>query len=339
MSTITKIVLKNGKARYKAEVSVNKVRDSARFDTRLEAKRWANEREIELSDSPNKIVKGKTTTDVFERYAREITPTKRGAKWEQIRLRNLTESVLADIPLERLGSHHLEAYRAELEARGLAPNSVIRELAIAKTAIRQATHKSWSWLKRYPWHGVEMPEPGDARDVLITPFEVQRIVVFGKIDEEGVVTTYTQQVAIAFLLAIETAMRLGELTKADRADIDLDSKVWYIPKENAKTSKSRSVPLSPKAIELIKRLPERLDGKLFGVSSSTASVLFRRIKENARIKRNITFHDTRHLALTRMSEIFDLMELCRISGHANPKQLMTYYNKSVSDMAEKFEPA
>ena len=335
MGTITNHKLADGTTRYKAAVSVHRIRDSKRFDTKLEAKRWILERESELSKNPNRIVKGKTTTDAFRRYAKEISPNKKGARWEKIRLKKLENSSLGDIPLEKLRITHAEDYITTLEESGLAPNSIIRELTVAKTVIRKAASHDWSWLADYPWKGLKMPKAGKSRNILITPMEVQQIVVFSGMEDEGIVTTHTQQVALAFLIAIETAMRLGEITQILRKDINFDKRTVYLPETITKTEEERTVPLSPYAIELMERLPKRTDGRLFGVDSTTASALFRRIKLRAGIKRNITFHDSRHLALTRLKDTFDVMELCRISGHKNPQQLLIYYNKSAEDMAAK----
>lgn len=334
MGSITKYGLSDGTIKYKAEVCVNKIRESERFANRLDAKRWILKRETELSANPGTIVRGKTTTDVFRRYAEEESPKKRGVRWERIRLKKLEDSSLGGIPLEKLGSHHALAYIAELEAQGLAPNSIIREMTVAKTAIRHAL--KWRWLRHFPWKNVEGPQPGAPREILISAFEVALIEEYAGVgDESHTAATYTEEVGIAFLLAIETAMRLGELTQIEVSNIKRREHTVYLPAGITKNGRARTVPLSTRAIELIDRLPKRPDGMLFGVGSQVASVLFRRIRARAGIKRGITFHDTRHLALTKLAEVFDVMELCRISGHQDPRQLLVYYNKSPADMAKK----
>lgn len=334
MGTITPYTLKDGTVKYKAEVSVRGRRESNRFRHKPDARRWVNEREIELNDNPNEIAKNKTTTDVFKRYAEEESPRKGGARWEQVRLNKLCRSSLGDIPLAKLSSAHADAYIAELEGQGLAPNSIIREMAVAKTAIKAAV--KWNWLRHYPWKGINTPHVGDSRDVLITRKEVATVAHYANIAYGEKIKTKTQQVGIAFLFAIETAMRLGEICKMTYANLDVKNATIRLPGSITKNGTSRTVPLSPKALELIGRLPKTDDGRIFGVTSTSSSVLFRRIRKASSIRKEITFHDTRHLALTNLAEMFDVMELCRISGHKNPQQLLVHYNKSAVEMAKKF---
>lgn len=39
---------------------------------------------------------------LFQRYAREVSPTKRGARWEYVRLDALCRDTIADIPLRQI---------------------------------------------------------------------------------------------------------------------------------------------------------------------------------------------------------------------------------------------
>lgn len=57
-----------------------------------------------------------------------------------------------------------------------------------------------------------------------------------------------QLVALAFLLAIDTAMRAGELCSLNWDDIDFDGRVAHL--ELTKNGYSRDVPLSKKALKL-----------------------------------------------------------------------------------------
>ncbi len=49
-------------------------------------------------------------------------------------------------------------------------------------------------------------------------------------------------------------------------------------------------------------------------------------------------HDTRREALTRLSKIFNVMELAKISGHRDLRVLQNvYYAPSADDLAEKLD--
>lgn len=57
---------------------------------------------------------------------------------------------------------------------------------------------------------------------------------------------------LAFEFLILTAGRTGEVLKAKPEEFDLDNKVWTVPAERMKAKKEHRVPLSPRAIEIVK---------------------------------------------------------------------------------------
>ena len=62
--------------------------------------------------------------------------------------------------------------------------------------------------------------------------------------------------AKALELQILTAARPGEVVGAQWTEFDLNSKVWTIPAERTKANKEHSIPLSPQAVTLLKKLPK-----------------------------------------------------------------------------------
>ncbi len=63
--------------------------------------------------------------------------------------------------------------------------------------------------------------------------------------------TQQQRVAVAFLFAIETAMRAGEICSFTPGNIDLAARTAFLP--DTKNGTSRSVPLSSEAVRLLDR--------------------------------------------------------------------------------------
>jgi integrase len=59
--------------------------------------------------------------------------------------------------------------------------------------------------------------------------------------------------ALEFLIL--TAARSGEVTGATWDEIDLDTATWVIPGSRMKGGREHRVPLSPQAIDLLKKLP------------------------------------------------------------------------------------
>jgi len=65
--------------------------------------------------------------------------------------------------------------------------------------------------------------------------------------------------ARAMELAILTATRSGEVLNAQWREIDLEKKVWTIPAKRMKAGIAHRIPLSPRAVALLKSIP-KLDG-------------------------------------------------------------------------------
>jgi integrase len=61
--------------------------------------------------------------------------------------------------------------------------------------------------------------------------------------------------ARALELLILTAARTGEITGARWAEFDLTAKVWALPAGRMKAKKPHTVPLSDRAVEILKALP------------------------------------------------------------------------------------
>lgn len=314
------------KTGYRAELCVKGIRESAMFDTKAEAKTWAAMRETELRKGESKSDAGKTVASMFDRYAKEVTPGKRGARWERLRLNLFHRYPLAKVKLSELSAAHIAAWR-DTRLTEVAPASVKRELVLIGAAMEVA-RREWGWLEKNPCKDVRKPTAPHGRDRRITDDEIFRIcMALGY--ESGEATLTKHRVAIAFLFAIETAMRAGEICGLRPADIV--GRVATLPM--TKNGKARQVPLSSRALELIACLPES-ETTLFQLSGDSLSTQFRSARIRAGIE-NLTFHDSRHEAITRLADIFNPLELARIVGHSDLKTLMVYYNKSAAQLADK----
>jgi len=73
---------------------------------------------------------------------------------------------------------------------------------------------------------------------------------------------------------------------------------------------------------------------LFHVSAASLSAMFRKYKKRTPIE-GLTFHDSRHEAITRLARLYSPFDLARIVGHKDIRQLMTYYNRTAADIAKE----
>lgn len=324
---------------WRAQVAVKGNRDSRTFDTKAQAQEWSARRETELrSIHGGQGSKTHTVGDVLGRYELEVSGANRGGRWEKLRLALIGRKIVdgmefRHIRLADLRPAHITAWR-NLRQREVSGASVSREMSLLSNALRVA-REEWQWLVTDPMTGVRRPPDNPARDRLISGPEIDALLIAMGYAEEHPVVRPSQRVAVAFLAAIETAMRSGELLGLTARTVDYERRVAYLPM--TKNGNAREVPLSTRAVELLQKLPAVEPGQpLFALSAASRDALFRKAKEKAGIA-DLTFHDTRHEAITRLARKLQPLDLARMTGHTNLNELLTYYNASAADIARRLD--
>ena len=295
---------------------------SRTFRTHAEAKAWEAEQE-----SGGTAAAGRhTLKDAFDKFDREVVPHRAGGRWESLRLSAWGRTEWAGKRLSRVVQADIATWR---DARLLAVSgaSVAREMNLLSTVLETA-RREWGWIGANPCRGVKRPKEPPARRRGITQAEIGRIVL--ALGFDGKVATLSDQVAVAFLLALETAMRAGELLGLEWALVDLKRRVAKLPR--TKNGDAREVALSRRAVQLLKLLKGQ--SRPFTVTPESRDALFRKARDAAGVG-DLTFHDSRGEAITRLSKKLDVLELARMIGHRDLKSLMSYYHASAEDMAKK----
>lgn len=172
-----------------------------------------------------------------------------------------------------------------------------------------------------PLKDLKRPKNPPPRFRRIAEHEIQQLCIVLGYREDIEIKLKRQFVGVAFLFAIETAMRAGEICILTKKLIDAKAAVAHLP--DTKNSYPRDVPLSPKAIELLKQLPEseHEDAPLFQLTAQTLDANFRKYCKRTNID-DLHFHDTRHEAITRLASKLDVLDLTRVTGHRDLKQLL-----------------
>lgn len=319
---------------WRAQLYVKGQRESGVFSTKGDATAWAVEREAQLRKMADTgINTDKTLQDAFDRYHKEVSPTKRGedrTRWEGNRLiaiagHQIDGLALGKRKLTDITSDILGRWR-DMRLREVAASTVNRDFALLSNVFSIAC-KEWSWLAKSPTTNVRRPANPEPRDRRISTEEIERLTLALGYDG-STVESKSDAVAVAMLFAIETGMRAGEICSLKRADVTDD--VAHLPR--TKNGTRRDVPLSPRAIELLKQLPNA--DTYFGITTSSLDALFRKAKTRAGIE-DLTFHDTRHEAITRLARKLNVLELARMVGHRDLKMLQIYYNETAAEIAKK----
>jgi integrase len=135
-------------------------------------------------------------------------------------------------------------------------------------------------------------------------------------------------------LAIETALRRGELLDLCWSRIDWTASTAHIPQ--TKTGRPRTIPLTPTALRLLQRLPREAE-KVFPFSANSAKLAWVYATKRAGIV-GLRFHDLRHEAISRLFEMeLSMPEVALISGHRDARMLLRYTHLDAITLAKRLK--
>jgi len=141
----------------------------------------------------------------------------------------------------------------------------------------------------------------------------------------------------AVQLAVETAMRQGELLSLRWQDIDRKRRLaMLLDPDKIKNKEPRAVPLSSTALAVLDALPRSTSGFVLPVERMTLLHAFMYARKRAGVV-DFTFHDLRHEALSRLAERgdFSVLELAAVSGHKTLQMLKRYTHLQTENLARK----
>lgn len=302
---------------------------SQTFSTKAQASAWGHEVEKQIRDGRMGIVKS-TFQDVIDQYISDVTPGMKSGKNIAKRLKAISKV----LPMQRQISEVTTADLSTFRDRRLAEVSVAtvrKELSILQSVFESA-RRDWSMLTINPIRDMKKPPSPPNRKRLMSDDERDRVLM--ALNYEGEVTTINHQVAVAMLIALETAMRAGEIIGLTWDRVHLPEK--YVSLELTKNGDRRDVPLSNRAVELIQSMRGTDEKQVFTVTSASLDALFRKAKARCEID-GLHFHDTRATALTRLASKLSILELARMVGHRDLKSLQIYFRTTATDLAAKLD--
>lgn len=293
---------------------------SRTFPLKSQANEWAIKTERELFAGRYNPYKH-TVAQALERYEREVSPKKRGARWEKLRLTAFGKAVIASKPLNRLTEDDIARWRED-RLHAVSGATVRREMNLWQSVFEVA-RKEWKWIDRNPVDDVKKPASPKARRRGVKDEEVKAL-------RPHFTSPLMSEVFEAFRLGIETAMRSGEMMSLERPQIDLQTRVVHLLK--TKNGDERDVPLTPEAARIIERLLADGRKELFRVDNRSRDALFRKGRNAAGVV-GLNFHDSRSEGISRLSKKMDVLELARVVGHRDPRSLMFYYRADAAAIA------
>lgn len=350
---------------------------SKTFNTKAEAEAWAKMIESEMSRGvwvSRSEAEATTLYEALTRYEEEVSPAKKGAAQESSVLKTCKAVDLAKRPLAAIRSADVAKLRDEW-LKDYKPATVLRRLAILSHVFNIA-RKEWGMESlSNPVELVRKPQPNNARTRRIAAAEPAESGPGGDDPEsergaqEGELERVVGASGSVLLpsiiwLAVETAMRRGEIVTLRWEHVDLKRRVAHLPA--TKNGSSRDVPLSSRATAVLQALRDACDdakneadeaeeadtGRVFEIRSDAVTRAFERAvtrarklyvdeckvakqRPDAKFLTDLRFHDLRHEATSRLASIFPMHELTKITGHRDPRMLMRYYHPRAEDLAKR----
>lgn len=323
--------LKTG--RWRAQIERIGVRKSAVFDTKAEATNWAATEEAALIAVKRGAYPRKTFADAMNRYAEGVSSRKAGERSERLRFKAFERDFpdIAGMVISDISTPDMVRWR-DARLKKVSAGSVQRDINLISNVFTIARDE-WHWCGKSPFTGMRQPGDNPARARRILPSEVRALCRWLGYRTDRV-ETKQQEVALAFLIGLRSAMRAGEILSLSAENVNLEKRTATVKhKMQHLTGKPRVVPLTKHGVRLIRKL----NGRAFTVSSDSLDALFRKARD-ALLLNDVHFHDSRAEALTRLARKVDVMTLARISGHKDLRILMSvYYRESAEDIAARLD--
>ena len=220
------------------------------FETKAAAEAWARATEHEMDQGVflSKVEAESTTLgELLERYLAEITPTKKGAASESVRIRALLRHALAQRYVASIRGIDMARYRDE-RLKTVCAATAKRDLVVI-SHVFEVARKEWGIHVHNPVRDIKLPAHGKARNRRLEIGEHQSG------SEEDRLLKACREARNPHLLpvvqlALETAMRRGELIGLCWEHVDLNSCVAYLP--DTKNGEPRTVPLSSTAVRVLR---------------------------------------------------------------------------------------
>ena len=235
------------------------------------------------------------------------------------------------LTVDKIGTHHVEVYKAKRKSEGLQHVTINNHLTVLSGCLRHAQERyELARMPKIKW--LKTPPP---RSDFLSPEEADRLLT----NSSGIWRE-------VFLMALKTGLRFGELKALSWADINWANRSvtvrqsWSMAKKGVDTPKNnreRTVPLVAEVSDMLVR-KERRSPFVF-VDEHGASFSFTQLNRELRNAcdragiRRITSHKLRHTFASHLAAAGASMKAIQeLLGHSDLKVTMRYAHLSHSNL-------
>lgn len=269
------------------------------------------------------------------KYKQQVSILKKGYSQESYRIEQLCRSMLGEKKVREVTSVDIATYRDHRlqtlnpkTLKPLSPASVRLEMSLLSSFF-DICRIEWGLCDDNPVTKVRKPKVPPGRDRRLTAREDRQILRYAH-------NHVNPELYSIIVLALETAMRQGEILGLCWEHVNLKSRVAHLPA--TKNGSKRDVPLSIKARDALVRLGVKSTGKIFHYTKEGVKSTWRFMTIKLNIE-DLHFHDLRHEACSRFFELgtLDVMEVAAISGHKSLAMLKRYTHLKAQRLVRKLE--
>ena len=313
---------------------------SKTFETRREAEDWARITEGKVTGG--EVVQKQTVASLAQACAwmEAHVGTNADARNQRGHIRYWKDSKFAAWAVSAIHDWDVIEWRREVldeanaEDEGVGPEAVFgAQTCIHRMNALSKIIQTWARANKVvignPIKPGVRPEKPDGRSRRVDADEEARLL---KVAE----ASSRPWLKAAIIIAIETAMRQGELVGLTWDRVKLDAAYPHADLLKTKNDRPRRVPLSPRAVAAFRSL-DRSGPKPFPVLTTTGIVHAVRDAIGWDNFPDLRWHDLRHEAVSRLFEYTDLRdgEIMAISGHLSPTMLLRYTHLRADKLGER----
>ncbi len=306
--------------------------------TLAQARKLASVKKVEHSQAAKqpreqKPAVGDMTLDTFmtDHFCPHCKVHLRSWKRNEQLYRIRIKPVFGEKKLSEITRYDVQRFQNELSKEKLSPASQDHHIKLLRRALNLAVQ--WEFLEKNVLKGIKLRLVDNELHDVADDEQLTRLVEVLRTDENRPVCNI-----LMFLLS--TGARLNEALQATWSQVDFDKGLWTIPATNAKSKKSRSVPLNDSAMYV---LAEAGKGTKFdaifanpqtGKPFTTITRVWYRLRKAAGISK-MRIHSLRHqfasLLVSSGRSLFDVQVLL---GHSDPRVSQRYAKLSVQALKE-----
>lgn len=302
---------------------------------------------------------------IINHYAPWFSTHRKSANKTIAHIKRCFAKPFGDKPLNEISSSQLDQWRMQRLKNGKSIETVNRDVAVLKSALSKAL--LWDFLDQHPLAKFKLLKTDRRNKVRYLSCEEEKRLREAALERETQIKKsretgniwrlernypllpnitpfyFADHIRPMILISINTGLRRGEVFNLSWDNIDLDKAILTIDGSNAKSGKTRHVPLNSEALYVLKQwklqahsshlvFPNHFNKPFDNVKKAWTNILL------AADIRNLRWHDLRHHFASKLVMAgVDLNTVRELLGHSDMSMTLRYAHLAPEHKAKAVE--